>query len=139
SDSKYADNSGIEAHNAARRRKWESRVEQNLEHSQRLSRISSMFANESFLRDRQQTLNLIDEMPEDEREVFHDALRYVLDTLVFELHATVTQTKLTFLDTRTIESPEFLAYQTAKRQYDRMVAASGFSIENLMQESGTGK
>lgn len=90
----------------------------------------------AFATDPAATTKQLDQWDATTRALFNDQCQYVLNSLVFEHAEPVLQTRMAFrrLPTPDEQSPEFHAYQLAKRAYDHIFSAAGYPLPKLLAE-----
>ncbi len=95
----------------------------------------SLLANEQLFASAEAAEPAIDALSGKARELFDTQVRYVLNTVVFELSETLLQRRVDFLATgENANSPEFKAYQEIKREYDLALANVGYPLVKLVIE-----
>lgn len=95
------------------------------------------FEKDGFFVDEAATKATLGTLDEEARAHFEKQFQYVLNTEALHESERLLQAKIAFeksSDTRDLDSPEFKAYQAAKKRYDRIFSCAGYGIEKLLAD-----
>jgi hypothetical protein len=105
--------------------------------------VSALGAGETL----QQAVDAFTALDPDAGVFFEDQLQYILNTIVFERSEGMMRAKIEFEkgDTADLEGAAFVAYQAARKYYDKAFSCAGLRFDRLledqaafMEESGLG-
>lgn len=100
-----------------------------------LRTLAALWDDPAFLRDPDATGKALGSLDAKADEFFDEQFSYTLNSIVFGLNEPKLQAKVAFerMGTLSMESPEFMRYLEAKRDYDEATSAAGYSPKSLLK------
>lgn len=96
--------------------------------------VQTCFAEADFATDAMATGKKLASLPGPTRAFLEEQVKYVLNTLVFNLSEEMLQAKLVFerAGGKDLNSPEYAAYQAVKKRYDAAFSSAGYALAKLL-------
>lgn len=106
----------------------------------RVQQLDALFDDPHFLHDPESTVRARNALDAGARALFDEALRYVLNALVFRMSEDVLQRRIAFErgDTFELERPEYRQFLAAQFAHDDVATAAGLPLERLLARRAIG-
>lgn len=116
---------------------WEERLESNAKDLEKVSAVLRCFDDAGFLSSKELTIATLDSLGAASRDFTTEQVRYVLNTILFELSEPLLQAKLAAIraDETRPEQPALATYLKLKTEYDRLAVFAGYSLPNLLDDN----
>ena len=101
--------------------------------------LVALFDQPNFFLDPASTLAALKALSEADRKAFEDERQFVLNTLVFELSEAQLQARIAFSrdSAQDLTGPAYLAYQEARKRYEKAFSNAGYNTNRLLREQAT--